>query len=148
MNTISTWLKTLVLPKAPRRMPALAADRRGVTAVEFALVAPVLILMVFEIIEVGRVLHTRGELAYALDRAARLVYLDPAVSNTALSAAAEQYLTTTGNGVAVDVTTTTENGVSYRVVTLSQPYTLSGPLGYSHQITLSVSKRTPAIVGT
>lgn len=148
MNTMLAWLETLARPKPPKWIPALAADRRGVTAVEFALVAPVLIVMVFEIIEVGRMLHTRSELAYAGDRAARLVYLDPAISNTALSTEVEEYLTTTGNGVSINVTSTTENGVSYRVVTLSQPYKLSGPIGYSHQITLSVSKRTPAIVGS
>jgi Flp pilus assembly protein TadG len=132
-----------------RRRSRFAGDCRGVTAVEFALVAPVLALMLFEIFELGWIIHSRSELAFSADRAARLVYLDPSTTETALASEIVADLATVDGGdLTVNIATAIENGVTYREITLSYPYTMSGPVGHGHQLTLSVMKRTPAIVGS
>lgn len=52
-------------------MRALAADKRGATAAEFALVVPVFLFMVFGSIELGRFMWIRNSLQTAVEAAAR-----------------------------------------------------------------------------
>jgi Flp pilus assembly pilin Flp len=49
----------------------LAADRRGVSAVEFALLAPVFLSMMIGVIEFGRVAYTQGVVSFAAEEATR-----------------------------------------------------------------------------
>jgi Flp pilus assembly protein TadG len=56
------------------RLNRIAAFRRstaGASAVEFALAAPILFLLMFGIIEFGRAWWTKNSLQYAVERAAR-----------------------------------------------------------------------------
>jgi Flp pilus assembly protein TadG len=53
------------------RMTAFARSDTGATAVEFAIVAPLLFLVMFGIIELGRAWWTKSSLQYAVERAAR-----------------------------------------------------------------------------
>ena len=61
----------------PRR---LAADRSGVTAVEFALMAPVLFALLFGTIEFGRVAYTQGVVSFAAEEATRYAVVNYAIS--------------------------------------------------------------------
>ena len=63
---------------APRHVPRwlsrrLARDRDGATAIEFALVAPLILAFTFGIIEVGHLMWTLGALNMAVEDAARCV---------------------------------------------------------------------------
>lgn len=58
------------------KLRALAAAREGATAVEFAIVGPVLLLLLFGIIETGRGLWTQNALNYAVEQAARCAAID------------------------------------------------------------------------
>lgn len=49
----------------------LRANRRGAIAAEFALVVPILLLLIFSIIEFGRVMWTQNVLQSAVEDAAR-----------------------------------------------------------------------------
>jgi len=51
-------------------------DRSGATAVEFALVAPVMIVMIFGILEFGRAAWTLNALNFAVESAARCAAID------------------------------------------------------------------------
>ena len=53
------------------RLARLWADERGANAVEFAIVAPLLIAMLFGIFEFGQAVWTQGILDYAVEQAAR-----------------------------------------------------------------------------
>jgi len=53
------------------RMRAFGRGNSGATAVEFALVAPLLFLLLFGIIEFGRAWWTKNSLQYAVERATR-----------------------------------------------------------------------------
>jgi len=53
------------------RMRAFGRSNAGATAVEFALAAPILFLLMFAIIEFGRAWWYKNSLQYAVERAAR-----------------------------------------------------------------------------
>lgn len=52
------------------------ADDRGAALVEFALIMPILILLVFGVIEFGRGYHTRSSLTHAAREGVRVAALD------------------------------------------------------------------------
>jgi Flp pilus assembly protein TadG len=60
----------------------LAADCRGVSAVEFALLAPVLLSMMFGVIEFGRVAYTQGVVSFAAEEATRYAVVNYAIDES------------------------------------------------------------------
>jgi Flp pilus assembly protein TadG len=62
----------------PRELvQALAGSRSGTAAIEFAFVAPVLILFIFGTMEIGRVLWLQNALNYSVVEAARCLSNNP-----------------------------------------------------------------------
>lgn len=57
--------------------------RRGTAAIEFALVAPALLLTLFGTIEFGRLMWTQSALHFAVEEAARCASVSPSVCGTA-----------------------------------------------------------------
>ena len=60
----------------------LKRDVAGVTAIEFAVVAPVLFILVFGIIETGQLIFTKQQLHYAVESAVRSVMINPAMAES------------------------------------------------------------------
>lgn len=75
-----------------RRVRRLRRQRRGAAAVEFALVAPVLFLLVFGMIEFGRLVMVQQILTNASREGARLAVLDD-VTVSDVSTTVSTYLT-------------------------------------------------------
>lgn len=69
-------------PRMIRPLARLGADERGAYAVEFALVAPLLIGLLFGIFEFGRALWTQGILDYAVEQASRCASINTATCGT------------------------------------------------------------------
>ena len=96
----------------------LRADS-GVTAIEFAIIAPLLVLLLFSTIEMGRLLWVRAVFSHAISETARLVQVPVAeVTAAALEAAMVDTLTESGYP---DVTVFAEPigetpGISWRLV--------------------------------
>lgn len=65
---------------------ALAKDRRGVTVVEFAIVAPVMLLMLVGAFDLGHTLYTRAILEGVVQKAARDATLESGVIATTQAA--------------------------------------------------------------
>jgi Flp pilus assembly protein TadG len=61
-----------------RRIVALLSDRGGATAVEFSLILPAFLLLLFGIVEFGRLLWTQSALHFAVEEAARCATVDAA----------------------------------------------------------------------
>src|SRR5579863_5400558 len=109
-----------------RRRSGGGAPDRGAAAVEFALLLPVLLLLVFGLIDLGRALNAQITLTQAAREGARLAALSQAnvVSRTQAAAIGLSGVTVTvtacpsGSGAASDAT-----------VQVSYPFTFITPLG-------------------
>lgn len=65
--------------RKPLRLPL---GRHGVTALEFAFVAPIAFLLLFGIVELGRTFHTRSALQFAVEQAARCAAVNRTLCGT------------------------------------------------------------------
>ena len=109
-----------------RRRAGNGAADRGAAAVELALLLPVLLLLVFGIIDLGRALNAQITLTQAAREGARLAALSQANVVSRTQAAA------TGlSGVTVTVTACPSGGgsTSDATVQVSYPFTFVTPLG-------------------
>lgn len=119
-------------------------DRSGATAVEFALIAQVLLLMIYGIVEFGQALYLRNDLSYAASQTSRAILLNPSLTGAQIAQIATDAMVRADTAeLEVTVSTETLDGVRHRVVVVSLPYSLSLPLGELSSITLSATSRTP-----
>lgn len=86
-----------------RKGLGLAGDERGATVVEFAIVAPVMLMMLFGIFQFGWMQHSLSNVRHAVDRASRALVLDPELTQPALQTIVTSHLAGTANP---DVTVT------------------------------------------
>jgi len=106
-----------------------AVGDRGAAAVEFALVLPLLLLVLFGIIDFGRALNAQITLTQAAREGARLAALGYSDSDVATRA---QAAATGLSGVSVAVTTTCAAGAgptADAVVDVSDQFTFVTPIG-------------------
>lgn len=66
---------------------ALARDRSGAQAVEFAIIAPILFAFIFGVFEIGRVMYEQNRVAGAASAGVRAVTLYGASDESAITAA-------------------------------------------------------------
>jgi Flp pilus assembly protein TadG len=126
------------------KMHARLRSETGGAAVEFALLLPVLMMILFGIIEFGIALYQHSILTNASREGARLgiVQSIPAITTGQINAAVDTYLTAAGispANVGRTVLTTGVTGTPVRV-TLTLPYTftvLPGLTGITPNITLT-----------
>ena len=103
-------------------------DARGNAAIEFAILAPVLVLFILGIFETGRLYFVRGSMRYAINEAARYAMVFATAQNTAI----EQRVRDNLIGIpAADVTATVTDqvigGINYKQISLS--YNFSSIVG-------------------
>lgn len=79
----------------------LAADRRGATLIEFAVLLPLFVLLVFGIMQLGQVFWTQAALQHAVEMAARCASVNTVTCGTA--AQVQSYAATQAYGLAVPV---------------------------------------------
>jgi len=106
----------------PRRLNALtrrlAGDRAGAVALEFALLAPVLIVLILGIVETGRALWVQNAMQLSVEEGARFALANPAATDGEIIARARAMLA----GLNTDNFTysvTTEDGADVTYVTVS-----------------------------
>lgn len=75
------------------RRRRFAADERGASAVEFALIAPLLVIVLFGVFQVGWALHCASSVRYALEESARALSIDPDLTAGEVQAAMRRRLT-------------------------------------------------------
>jgi Flp pilus assembly protein TadG len=119
----------------PKRLVAGRDAERGTTILEMALIMPVLMLMVMGIVDFGRAIYVRNELANAARDAARYASIDPN-NTTCIRTAASKHSSLTSL-TAADVTITKPSGtlvgqpVTVAVRSTYQPVTslIAGAIG-------------------
>ena len=111
--------------------------RRGAAAVEFAVVAPVFFLMIFGMIEFGRMIMVQQVLTNASREGARLAVLDGTASSDVKTAVAK-YLT--GARIYDNVTTALSSATIRVYVGVGDTYVLAEPstAGYGAPVTVTV----------
>jgi len=102
---------------------------RGAAAVEFALILPLLVLLIFGIVEFGRAYNVQISITNAAREGARVmaVHNDPAMARSAASAAAPAVTPAIAPG---NVTVSPANCVAGATVTVTIRYTVTLMTGF------------------
>jgi Flp pilus assembly protein TadG len=113
----------------------------GAAAIEFAVIASVLVFVCLGVIELGRGLHVRSEMAFVADLAARKVLITPDVSDADLQALANEAFTGP-RPEDLDLTAPVDEGGASRTVTVQYPFSFLIP-SISGAFDMTVSRRVP-----
>lgn len=101
----------------------------GTAAIEFAFVFPLLIMLIVGIYAVGSVMHSISSVRYALEDTARMLQINPALTQADLQAAINRKLDHLGKQ-AFTLTMNVEKdsyGSSVAHLTVTYPYTVAIP---------------------
>jgi Flp pilus assembly protein TadG len=119
------------------------SDDAGASAVEFAIIAPVMLMLVFGIFEFGRFFWTQNALQYAVEETARQsLRSTPAISDCATSVANTAAVTTNlvalkASSATVTLASATVTGSSLATqpkvctITITYPFSFLGLAGFS-----------------
>ncbi len=128
------------------RLAALGRSRRGATAVEFALIAPIFLIMVFGVFEVGRAMWIKSSLQFAVEEAGRYAIVNTSATTTTVATYAQTRYTDSGlsaTGVTFAATQDTTGGVTYVSITGSFVFSVQVPIVPFPSITLNAKSRVP-----
>ncbi|WP_436639787.1 TadE/TadG family type IV pilus assembly protein [Microbaculum sp. FT89] len=133
-----------------RRLTSLfLRDRRGVAAIEFAFVFPLLIMVVGASIEYGRALQARNEMSHALSKVVRVLNIDPKKSSSQIASLLAADLSTYGpDDLQVAVANAQISGSPYMKISVKFPFDLLVPFGELSTVTLGVDTVAPLIAAT
>jgi Flp pilus assembly protein TadG len=124
--------------------PRLLRDRRGVGAIEFGLTAPLMLIMVLGIAQLGTLFAANAGLQHAVDEGARLATIYPRPTDAAIIAMINQKKfrlasnRITGPTLTHDVSAA---GIPYVDITMSYAVPLNFVLFTTPPITLSQTRR-------
>ena len=128
------------LKRAFKRPVDLMTDRNGGMAIEFGLLAPVLFMLLFGIIEGGRLLWTMSALHYSVQEAARCASINTTTCGTASQIQAFA-AARAGVGFSASVFSATIDGCGNKI-TATKAMTLNIP--FAHQsVTLTAQSCYP-----
>ena len=113
----------------PPACAEFARDRRGASAVEFALVTPLLVLIMFGIVHLGWAYHCANSVQFALIQASRQLMIDPGVDEDDVRATMEAFLDEVASAdIAVAVDEVSINGVAFSRATAEYDHVVAIPL--------------------
>ncbi len=124
-------------------------DRRGVTAIEFAVTLPLLLVIVLGTLEFGRALKARNQMSHALSMAVRVINLDSEQTTEAITDLMVSYLADYGSeDLTVNVSGATISGTDYMRISVGFPFHTIIPIASASTVTLNVDTLTPVISPT
>jgi Flp pilus assembly protein TadG len=127
-------------PRTARRrtLAGLARDARGATAVEFALVLPLLVIFVFGIWWLGWAINLGGEVRHAVEMGSRVYILHPSATATELQTAVASHLTDVDiSDISLATASTTVGTTTSQHITWS--YQTHAPIPFMSSIPISFS---------
>ncbi len=127
-----------------RAVAALASCRLGATAVEFALVAPVFLVMMIGTMEVGRAMWVKSSMQYAVEEATRYAMVNTSASTTYLESYAMTKISgmSAASGMVFSATKTT-GPPDFMTITATYSFQQLIPLLKFCPCTLSAMSRVP-----
>lgn len=126
MGSCQKWGRVVCLSR-------LAGDQRGVSILEFAIVAPLLLTMTVGAIDFARMFYVRQGLEYATEEAARYFMLNPSAATAAVTAELQGKMPgTMGPSVNVAYADTANCNANSAVTctTITATYSFSFVVGY------------------
>ena len=126
-------------------MRSFRKNKSGTTAVEFAIVAPIILALMFWFFDIAFSLYVRNSFTHAVNTAARDVYLDPDSTDEELETVLSGKLSRFGGGVTVNSTTETVGSIDYHIITAAMQYHFKSPPLSGAPITLTAVGRAPVI---
>ena len=134
---------------ARQRGWSIAGDRSGGAGIEFALVAPFLIMILFGVFAFGWSMNTISSVRYALEASARSLQLNNTLTQADIQAVAKQKLQALGlQNVNVTITTDPASG-GFRMahVNASYAFVINFPYFSDYQINYTTSVTVPLVGG-
>jgi Flp pilus assembly protein TadG len=128
------------------RLRKLIRDERGVTALEFAFVAPIFISIMLSIFQFGWAQHKLSSVRFAMEMVARQVQLNPAMTQAQVSTAVKAKLADMADdNVTITLVTNTVTTGKVAVMTgtytseIGLPYVLAFPINWTTTVSTNVS---------
>lgn len=114
------------------RVPGLGkrfcCSEAGATAVEFAIILPVFVALLFGVFEFSRMMFVSSSVQHAVDRAARLAVIDPDVTASEIETEISNFLSVSNDpAITVTITQTTIGTKNVRQVKAHYDHLVSGP---------------------
>jgi Flp pilus assembly protein TadG len=125
---------------------SLFRSPRAATAVEFALVTPVFLIMVIGIFEMSRAMWIKSSMQYAAEETTRYAIVNSSATTTDLEAYATTALSNSGmkiSGASFIATLTVSGTITFIQVTGTYSFSSLVPLVPFPDVTLSVKSRIP-----
>lgn len=116
--------------KTPAEKQTVFENDEGTSAVEFALLAPVFMIIVFGIMNLGMAFYSGFTVQWAIERSSRQLFIDETMTAADLQAIVDERLARIGVDLNVVVGMTTEAGTQtdVAVITSDYIYALEPPL--------------------
>lgn len=123
------------------RVGRLVRNVSGAAAVEFALVAPLAVLILVGILQFGVLIFNRNTVQYAVEQAGRYVMVHESVSDQQIiDQIAKNVVGLNAADISATIVTSASNGVTFVTITANYPFRfLSGLLPFG---TIEVSGQT------
>jgi len=121
-------------------------SRKGATAVEFALIAPVFLIMVIGVFELGRAMWIKASMQYAVEETTRYAIVNTGASTSTLAAYAQSAYSSSGiniTGATFNASQATSGGKTYVTITGSFNFSVLVPIVPMPDVTLSAKSRIP-----
>jgi Flp pilus assembly protein TadG len=121
-------------------------NRRAATAVEFALVSPIFLIMIIGIFEMGRAMWIKSSLQYAVEETTRYAIVNTSATTTELSNYALAELSDIGmniTGASFTATQSVSGSITYISITGSYTFSVLVPLVPFPDTVLSAKSRVP-----
>lgn len=120
-------------------------DRRGTTALEFAVIAPTFVMLTFGVMEIGRGLQTYNEMASVASAVSRTAMLNASAANSAIETKVRDLLETfEPEELHIAFSTETVGGTAYRIVEINYPMKFVTPFLDLVDFTMTATSRTPS----
>lgn len=124
----------------------LRRNRRGASAVEFALIIPIFLTMTMGVVEMGRAMFIKSALQFAVEETARHAIVNSGASTATLKEYAENSLANSGANAASATFTVTQEitgSRTYMSIVGTYNFTVIVPLVGLPDITLNAKSRFP-----
>lgn len=117
-------------------------DTRGAIVVEFAILAPIFLIIVIGMIDFSRLFWIKSTMQFAVEQTARYAMVNADAATADLEAYAEARGATV-NGVTYSAATSSSGGINFRTITATYTFSFMLPIVPIGDITLSAKSATP-----